>query len=237
MNDDQQALNTPATEAPSETPTEETQVQETTEAEVEQPTGEATETPSVDEGSKKSAQNRIRELNSKVKSLEEQVGEFTGSIDRQRQQPQYQPQVQPGQEVSPEQYQQDVAARADSIVSLRLEQERVLTRINAESAEAVRAHAELDPTSDKFDKDLSESISQATLAYVRANPTQSVKKFVDSLMKPYQKSLESAKGQAEVEVAKEQAQAALRPTQTSTTEKSASEMTPRELEKKLGIVY
>jgi hypothetical protein len=193
----------------------------------------------VEEG-KKTAQHRIKELDAankakeeKIKSLEDKMAEFTGSVEPQDQ---YIPQPQAGQEISPEQYQQDVARSADAIVNFRLQQERVLNRINSEASESVRTHPELDPKSDKFDKDLSESVTTATLAYARVNPTKSVKEFVDSLMKPYRKAVDRQDGEAQEKIAKQVSEAALKPTQVRTVEKEARDMSVEELEKKLGVI-
>jgi hypothetical protein len=112
-----------------------------------------------------------------------------------------------------------------------------LDRVNRESEESIKAYPQLDPDSDSFDDELSESISQATLAYVRTNPTGSVKKFVDGLMKPYMRSLDKSVASQQTEIAKQASQTAMRPNSVPSTDKKVEDMSTEELEKKLGVVY
>lgn len=247
--DDNQALNE-ATEAPVEAPTTEIEAP-TTEAEGK--TEVATEVKpeaEVEEGSRKTANARIRELDAekkaaetraqqaeeKAKSLVDQMAELTGSVDPGAQAP-YTPQVEPGSELTPEQYQADVARAADSIVQLRMKQKEVLDKVNNESRDAIKSHPKLDPSSGEFDRELSESISSATLALISRNPTASVKKFVDSLMKPYERSVAREVGEASEKMAKQVSETALRPTSVQEQGKSVAEKTLKEMEDDLGIVY
>lgn len=246
MDEDQMALNNTASEAVSESPTEEkagpevsdTEAVETESTETEQ----ATEETQHSEGSKKGAQNRIRELSAELKkeraerqSLAEKIAEYTGSLDSSAQAPQYNSAIQPGSEISLDQYEQDISRKADAIVQFRLKQNEVINRINAESQEAIKANPQLDPDSDEFDEELSESITKATIAFARVNPTESIKKFVDGLMKPYKNSINKGVAQAQENIAKQVSQAALRPTQVKMPEKTAEEKSIEELEKELGI--
>jgi hypothetical protein len=190
-------------------------------------------TPKVE--GRKTANSRIRELvaekkeaEEKAESLAEQVRSFTA--------PQplpYQPTPDSDEQVTVE----DVLRRSDALTQIRLAQQENLHRVNNEANEAIKAYPELDPDSESFDKDLSESISQATLAKIQVEPTASVKKFVDSLMKPYKRSLDKqASGQAET-ITKQVSQQAMRPTQVQGQEKPFSELSIDEMEKKLGKVY
>lgn len=234
------ALNETATEAPVTTPVTETEAPKTEEVKSE---GKTEDTTQVEEGSNKTANARIRELNAKAKaaeekskSLSEQVAELTRSVEPGATQT-YTPQIQPGTEVSREQYENDVAQRADALVQLRMKQKEVLDNVNNESREAVKTYPQLDPNSEEFDKELSESISTATMAMISRTPTASVKKFVSSLMKPYLRSVGREVGKAQGEMAKQVTQTALRPTTVKAKEKTSKEMTTKELEEKLGIVY
>jgi hypothetical protein len=233
------ALNETATEAPVTTPVTETEAPKTEEVKSE---GKTEDTTQVEEGSNKTANARIRELNAKAKaaeekskSLSEQIAELTRSVEPGA--TQYTPQIQPGTEVSREQYENDVAQRADALVQLRMKQKEVLDNVNNESREAVKTYPQLDPSSEEFDKELSESISTATMAMISRTPTASVKKFVSSLMKPYLRSVGREVGKAQGEMAKQVTQTALRPTTVKAKEKTSKEMTTKELEEKLGIVY
>ena len=243
MVDENTALKDTAPKAVETTPVPETTAPKTEEAKTEEVKSteetKAVETTEVEEGSKKSANARIRELNAKAnaaekkaQSLAEKVAELTGSVEPQ----QYVPQVAPGMEVSEEQYRSDVARSADSLVQLRMKQKEVLDRVNDESKDAIKTYPQLDPSSGEFDKELSESISTATLAMISRTPTASVSKFVSSLMKPYLRSVAKGVGEAQGEMAKQVTQAALRPTTVKAKEKTTDEMSIKELEQKLGVV-
>ncbi len=194
------------------------------------------------EPTKKGANSRIRELvqerdveREKASSLAKQLEELTQGVTPPAQQPQSQ--VQPGSEVTPEQYQADVTRTADALVQLRLHQQKTIDRINSEASEAIRTYPELDPESESFDKELSNTVSEATLAMVRVNPQVSVKQFVNKLMKPYQASLNKAVGKESENIAKQVSQTALRPTSVPSADKKAEDMTVEELEKKLPSTW
>ncbi len=142
MDDDQPTLNEGETETPTESSSVET-TEETPQAGAE-PAGQ-TETPNEDvetgEGPKKGAQQRIRELNqakkdaeAKAQGLEQKLAAITGgSTPRGGQNV---PQIQPGQEVTPEQYRQHVISQADALVNRRM-QSIGLTRKRAKLSESI----------------------------------------------------------------------------------------------------
>ena len=220
-----------ATEEVLETPEESESTEEETKEE------EKTET---EEAPKKGANQRIRKLNEKAKqaeakaqSLAERLAELTGSVEP----TQYTPQVQPGAEISPEQYQSDVLKAADGLVTLRIKQSEAVNRINNEAVDTIRAYPELDPESDSFDRELSDSVTEATEGYITKNPYGAqVKKFVDRLMRPYKRAVNKEVGKETENIAKQVSQSALRPTSIRQPEKKVEDMTPDELEQELGIV-
>ena len=229
-----------------ETPASESESEET----IEQPAEK------VDQPPKKGAESRIRELNQKVKderaekeSLARKIQELTGSVEPQGYRPNNgynpnQPLVDPGEEVTQEELQARVAKRdqwllqqADNMARFREVQRDTYNRINNESNEAEKAYPQLNPDSDDYDKELSNSIAEASLAFVKTNPTGSLKKFVDGLMKPYLRSIDKSVASQQGEIAKQASQSAMRPNQVVATEKKVEDMDLKELEKKLGIVY
>lgn len=218
----------------------------------------ATET----EESRKSAGARIRELNQKAKaaeerarSLEEKVAELTGSVNPQAdfnhngyQQPQYNPQqpiVAPGEEIDAveldrriQEREQRILQQAGAIADLKHRQSDAVSRINKESSEVIKAYPELDPDSDRFNPELSDTIYEAVEAHIRVNPySASVKTFVNKLMKPYKGAIENEVGQATENIAKQVSQAALRPSSIRKPEKAAAEKSIAELEATLGVVH
>jgi len=250
-NTDEKALNQNAGEeaSVSTTPVEETKAPvEDLKPETEtKPTGEEevkAEEPKEEVPVKKGAEARIRELNAKAKAAEEKaqslaqkLEELTSGVPEPAKNLPYTPQVQPGAEVSPEQYQADVTKTADALVQLRLNQYKVVENINKEAEKAVKEYPELDPESDQFDKELNESVTEAALSYVRANPYGSVKRFVDKLMKPYKRSLMKEVAEETETITKQVSQAALRPTPSKKIDKTYDDMSIKELEKELGVVY
>lgn len=227
---------TKATEEVLETPVETESTEEV------KPEVEKTET---EEDSKKGANQRIRELNERAKeaeakaqSLADRLAEITGSVEPNAgfNQP-YRPQVEPGAEISQEQYQQDVMRQADSLVTLRLKQQEAVNKINTEANDAVRKYPQLDPSSDSFDKELSDSVTEATEGHIKNNPYGAkVSQFVEKLMRPYQRAVNKEVGKVTENIAKQVSQTALRPTSVRQTEKAPEDMTIQELEDKLGIV-
>ena len=140
-------------------------------------------------------------------------------------------------EISPEQYQNDVLRAADGLVTLRIKQSEAVNRINTEASEVLRAYPELDPDSDSFDKELSDSITEAVDAQVKVSPyTTSVKRVVDNMMKPYRRAVNKQVGKETENIARQVSQSALRPTSVKQPEKRVEDMSPRELEAELGIV-
>lgn len=228
------------------TPVEEIEATEEVNETTEEPTGEpeSAETETGEDIKKRNANQRIRELNAQLKaerqskqSLAQRLEELTGSAEPKDYNSPYTPQVEPGTEISPDQYKQDVMRTADSLINLRLKQQEAIGRINSESKEALRDYPALDPESDSFNDDLSDAVTEAVEAYVKQNPYKAnVKQFVDKLMKPYKTAVTKEVGQATQTIAKQVNEAALRPTQMKQSEKSFESKTLEEMEAELGVV-
>lgn len=237
-----------ASPAEEENPTEEViEPEEATE-----PTGEVEaegDLAETDEDPKKGLNSRVRELNAKKKeaearaeeaetkaqSLAEKLGELTGSVEPRDSKP-YDPQIEPGAEVSQDQYKQDVMRTADSIVQLRMKQQDIVNKVNNEARDSLVKHPELDPDSDSFDRDLSESVTEAVEAHVRLSSNPSVSKVVDKLMKPYKGAVAKEVAEESEGLAKQASQTAVKPTSVSKVDKTFGDMTEAEMEKELGIV-
>ena len=232
--------------SPTTTPVEETkateEVSEPTEAVATEPEGETTETG--EDIKKRGANQRIRELNDKAKAAEaraesmaEKLEKLTGSVEPSENNTPYQSRVTPGAEITPDQYKQDVRRTADSLVNLRLKQHESIGRIKSESQEAIKKYSLLDPDSENFNEDLSDSVYEAVEAKVRANPySVSVGKFVDKLMKPYTMALNKEVGKATETIAKQVSEAALKPTATRIQATKAEDKSIEQLEEELGII-
>lgn len=252
MVDEQQAENvTPVadTEVVESPPTEEKTVPPTEEVKVETEKVETPATEVKEEGQKvtepKPVEKRIHKLvderdriREEKESLARQVEDLTARLSSQPREftPNY-PTVEPGAEITREQYEADVIRKAHDAAFLEVQKERVIDKINKEAQESMATHPELDPKSEVFDKDLSDTITESVRAQIQVNPTASVKTLVNRLMKPYRRSVEKQVAETTATVAKQAAESALRPSQVKTTEKPFEELTPQEMEKKLGVVY
>jgi hypothetical protein len=213
-------------ETPEESPTE-------TEGEKTESTEEVEVSPK--EEGRKTAQSRIRDLVAEKKAVEakaESLAEQVQKLTQINTQP-YVPQPTEETELTVE----EVLRRADALTQIRLAQQQNVMRVNNEALEAIKAYPELDPESDNFDSELSESISQATLAKINFEPATPLRKFVDSLMRPYRRSLDKQASDQKETITKQVSEQAMRPTQVQEQEKPFSELTKAEMEQKLGVVY
>lgn len=213
------------------------------EAEATESTEEEAPEASTENESRKTANSRIRELVAEKKEAEKQASEERAKAESLAEQmkkfttPQL-PTYQPPQETADGEITVDeVLRRADALTQIRLAQMENLNRVNNEALEAIREYPELDPKSDSFDAELSESISKATMAQVQANPTASVKDFVSGLMKPYRRSIEKQASSQKETITKQVSEQAMRPTQVQEQEKPFSELSIEEMEKQLGVVH
>lgn len=221
----------PTEEAEESAPSEESEEQEITEE--------------SESNSKKDASSRIRELNSKAKdaeakaaSLAKQIEELTASS----QQPQYgdwgnqYPQSETG-EITAEELEARAVQRAMALTEIKMQQQRMLDRVQKEADEVLKEYPELDPDGDRHNADLSEAITEAALAYVKQNPNKSLKAYVQKLMKPYKGAVAREVGDLADTVTRQAAEKALRPTSTPKGEKRLEDMSEKELEERLGTVY
>lgn len=242
MDDQDKALNqeVEAETTPPTTPVEE----QTTEVEADA-TEETQESPK-----KKGAEKRIRELNDKVHSLTDKIAELTKpNRPNEQQLPQFMPQIDQrplvgaDESIDGEELERrlrareaEIIRRSDAMAEIRSNQAITIDRINRETEEVEKKYSELNPDSDSFDQELSDTIYEAVEAKVKAEPSTSVKKFVDRQMKLYRRGV-SKEAEEEAEAVRKQAnQTAVKPSQAKPIEKDFSELSLAEMEAKLGVV-
>ena len=215
-------------------------------------TGEEAET---EESPKKGAETRIKQLvkerdeeRAKAKSFADRLAEISGqgaNPQGQYQVPQQdEPIVQPGEEIDVYELDKRIRDRENRLLQqmearseLRNRQSEAVNRINSEAQKAITKYEQLNPESDNFDKELSDTVTEATEAYVRQSPySASVEKFVDRLMKPYKEGVTREVGKERENIAKQVSQSALRPSSVRQQEKGDSEKSISELEAELGVV-
>jgi len=208
--------------------------EESQSSEADQPESEETES---EDGEKKEtgASKRIRglvkekkQLQDQVESLSSKIEEFTSGLNR------FEPSIPPSGSGERELTLDDLRA----LTRMEIEKEKVINRINTEAKEAVTAYPQLDPSSDKFDPDLNESITTAVYNAVVGNPNTSVTALVAKMMKPFSKSVENAVASEKSNLAKQAAESAMRPSShVEKTEKSVEDMSIEEIKEKYGVVY
>jgi len=202
------------------------------------------EQPKAEESPKlKPVEKRIHKLvgeRDKVKaekeSLAKQVEDLTSELSQGQAPQDYSPTIEPGTEVSQEQYKADVVKTAQSIAQLEVRKQNVINTINKEANESMQEFPELDPKSDVFDTELSESITDSVKAQIQVNPSASVKKLVTRLMKPYKSSIKRQVAESTETIAKQVSESAQRPSQVKGQEKSFDDLSIEEMEQKLGVV-
>lgn len=192
---------------------------------------------------KKGAQERIRELNSKAKAEKERADTLAQQIEAltaNSQMPDFQapPPLNEGGEITAEELENRAVQRAVSIFQLQSRQQQVAQAVQREAYEAMKEHPELDPDAgDHYDPELSEAVTESALAYVRANPGKSLKSYINKMMQPYKRAVKREIGDLADTVTRQAAEKALRPTSTPKGEKRPEDMSEKELEERLGIVY
>jgi hypothetical protein len=262
---DNQALNNQAEEdvslptTPVDEPKATEEVEEIVEPEVSESPEETTETEKKE--TNKGLNNRVRQLNeakklaeTKAAGLEEKLSKLTEQDSSSGPTPVMgtedytqsleEPVVTDGETLSVSELNQRIKAReqrllrqASANAELNSRQTEVRNRVKTEASEAARRHPELDPESEHFNSDLSDTVTEAVWAMVRAEPyTASVNKLVDKLMKPYKGAVTKAVGEQSEELAKQASQGATRPTTVRKSDKPMEEKTIAELERDLGIV-
>ncbi len=269
MADENMALNKGAGEDASQTSTPDVEpkaTEEVVEAEVKteessevKTEAEATETgdSTLKPPPKKGAQQRIRELDRRVKekeainkSLAEKLAEVTSQLGTTAQPaPSYtppaveEPLIKPGEEIDAVELErrmqlrdQRILAKAQAHNVFLNQVNRAIDNINKEAREAMDTYPQLNPKHESFNRELSSSVTEASEAFVKANPGGSLRKFIDNLMKPYQRAVTKEVGEVRENLAKQVSQQAMRPTSVPKGEKTADKMTIKELEDKLGIV-
>lgn len=245
MDDEQKAVNEDLeveNEIVESPPTEQEATQ--TEAPVEDAQEEVSDSPK--EEKTKPVEKRIHKLveerereKAEKESLAKQVEDLTEQLSSKQEGLPQVPTVEPGSEITPEQYKEDLIRTAQSIAQLEVQRQRIIDTINKEAYESMQDHPELNPKSGPgvFDKELSETITEAVKAQVQANPTASVKKLVNNLMKPYRRAVDKQVAETTEAITKQVSESALRPSQVRGEEKPFEDLTPEEMEKKLGVVY
>lgn len=222
---------------------------------IEEPKGEVEtpkEEPVANEGDekhvdKKGASYRIQELNEKAKvaearaeSLAKQIEQLTASSQPQQtwdQLNQPLPTDENGQ-VDATEFERRILAKASAIAEIQTARTQHIARINSEAQQIMDKYKVLNPDAgDVYDKDLSEGVTESLLAYARQNPTASLTKFADKLMKPYERSISKQVGGMQEIITKQAAETALRPSSAPKSEKNFKDLSMKEMEERLGLVY
>jgi hypothetical protein len=151
------------------------------------------------------------------------------------------PIVNPGEEITVDELnkrqnarEQELMKRSAQISSLQAQQIATIDRINREAKESLSKHPELDPNSDDFDQELSDTLTEAAEAYVRSNPQKSLSDFVDKQMKLHNRAVRREEKAEEKEIAKQSSQSAHRPSTAKAEDKKFEDLSIEEMESRLG---
>src|SRR3990167_6233036 len=152
------------------------------------------------------------------------------------------PLVKPGEEVTVEELdrrqrerEQSLLQQAVQINSLQTQRALAIDRVNREARELTRKYDVLNPRSENFDPELSEAVTEAAEAYVRANPTKSLEEFVDKQMRLHKRAITKEAKAEQAEIAKQSGQSAIRPSTSKPVEKKFEDKTIEEMESELGF--
>lgn len=233
---------------------EEEAAEDTNEVETESAEDVETEVEETEREPKKGYSNRIRELNARAKRAEAEAQTLaaklaelttpTDSVGFNTPSVLDEPIVQAGEEIDALELDRRLRAReqrilqqADALATLRGKQNDAVNRINSEAQKVMQKYPELNPDSDRFNKELSDAITEATEAHVKGAPySASVINFVDKMMRPYKGAVSKEVGEMTKSVAKQVSEAALRPTSVREKERPVTEKSIAELEAELGMV-
>ena len=134
-----------------------------------------------------------------------------------------------------EEREKELMKRQSQISYLQSQQALAIERINREAKESVKKYPEIDPESESFDPELSETLTEAAEAYVRANPQKSLGEFVDKQMRLHKRAV-TKEEKAEQEAVAEQAEkSAVRPSPAKPEDKKFEDLSVEEMEDKLGF--
>lgn len=238
-----QAENTPVAEDSNvdTSPVVEEQTSVETETEGQSPSAEETPVETEVEAERKPtrAERRIRDLVDENKRLKEQQGQQF----QQFQQPPV-PSIEPGAELTPEQYQQHLVQAADSIAQVRvqqqLEQYKAEANLDRDVEVLPKQYPELDENSPEYNPVLIEKIESAYKARAFNNGSLNPSVRLADVAKDFVDVARAAAKQSTTEmknaVAKTADTTAVRPGAGVRQEKDASEMSIEELEQKLGVI-
>lgn len=230
--------NVDASPAVEEQTSENTEVQETESQESEVQAEETKE--SVEPERKPTrAERRIRQLSEQLKQERE-----SHQQPPQYQQPQY-PQVDPGAELTPEQYQQHVVQAADTIAAARvreqMEQYQAQSNLDKDIETLPTLYPELDEESDSFDPvvydRVVERFKREAFNNGRLNPNARLADVAKDYIEVARAAAERSNASIKQNIEKTVDESAVKPNATARPEKSPSDMSIEEMEEKFGIVY
>jgi len=115
-------------------------------------------------------------------------------------------------EVTPEEYARDVTSAARLVVQEELSRERRLMKLSEDIKVAEGKYPELNPTSDSYDEDLTNSVSDWYGKLSKTDPNLRLLPFVEKLMGLRSRGAEQEKGKVTAKVAKQAAEQAISPT-------------------------
>lgn len=219
------------------------------EAQVTEPA--ADENNSDEERKPNRAERRIRQLSEEVKQLREQPNQFAPNFD------QSPVEVQPGQEITDEQYQQHLAQAAQSVVtpqleSLRaeLETKEAKRNFDADEKQILSQYDELkdgSPIKDVIERQISEEFQQKAFRLVgidpisgqpqyRLDPSVRLADIAATKVADARAIAEKASADRQIAIETTADEAGLKPSGSATSDRKFEDLSIEEMEQKLGYV-
>lgn len=226
---------------------------EATETEGEELEAQTEETEIEAERKPTRAERRIRQLNDQVKQLSNQPNQLIPNF---QQPPQLD--IQPGQEIAPEDYQQHVAQTAQSVVNTQLDQLRgefetkeALRNFDSDLAVIEAKYPELSeesPIAPVLEKQIEAEYKQQAYRLVgfdpytgqaqyRIDPSVRLADIAAAKVADARAIAEQTSAQMKNTIVNQADNTALRPGATRDSEKSVADMSIKEIEDKYGVVY
>jgi hypothetical protein len=208
-----------------------------TSQEVETEETQVSEEPTESERKPTRAERRIRELSEQVRQYRDQPNQY----DLGYEQPPY-PAVNPGEELTPEQYQQHVVQAANSIAQLQTQQQiqQLEAKMNLdrdiEVAEAKYPELHPETGNQRLIEKIEKRYQREAFRNNQLDPSVRLSDIVAEEVEFARAYAESASAQTKTAVAQLKDETAVRPGASNSVEKSAKDMSIEEMEAKFGIV-
>lgn len=183
-------------------------------------------------------ERRFQKMSQKMRELADTQPSYQQPVN------QFVPQVEPGSEITPEQYQKDVMSAAQTITQLEINklraeqaQKEYVENFDRDVAYTESKYSELNADSPNYDSKLSEKVANMYEKLSAKNPNIRLRDIVDDVMEVAERKSTRATAQTNSQIKRQADESALKTTTTAKpAAKTAEEKSLAELEQELGYV-